>query len=372
MQEVVVVGGGIAGSAVALELLERGAAVNLVDAEGPGGAATGASAGMLAPQYESAGPGPLFDLAAESRARYPEFVRRLESLSGRSLHHRREGMLVANLTADERRAAEADVAWQRDAGHPAEVIDAAAARRIEPALADGPGSPSSYLWLPDEAQVDSQALALALGEGLAATDARLITGLRVVALLERGGRVQGVRLHDGRTLEADAVVLAAGAWSGDVKGTPRTIPVRPVRGHMVRYPAGPVTLGPLVATHAGRYLVPRADGTILAGSTMDEAGFDRSLTEEGLDAVRRSAGELVPGLAGVEPVERWADLRPLSADGLPLLGPDPDLPGLFYATGYGRNGILLGPLAGRLVAELVTTGATEGDWTPFSVSRLQR
>lgn len=367
MLEVVVVGGGIAGAAVALELVERDVAVNLVDAEGPGGAATGASAGMLAPQYESAGPGPLFELTLEARSFHRSFVARLERLSGRSLHARWDGMLVANLSEVERAAAEDDAAWQRAAGQAAEVVDRQDARRIEPSLGT---VPASYLWLPGEGQIDSQVLARALPEALHATPARVIIGPRVVALDAAGGRVRGVRLDDGRSLEAEAVVLAAGAWSGTIDGLPRALPVRPVRGHMVRYPPGLATLGPLVATHAGRYLVPRSDGTILAGSTMDEVGFDRSLSEAGLAAVRRSAGELVPALAGAEPAERWADLRPLTADLLPVLGPDPALDGLFYATGYGRNGILLGPLAGRIVADLVTSGRAGPDWTPFSAARF--
>lgn len=366
MQEVVVIGGGIAGAAVALELVERGAAVNVVDAERPGGAATGASAGMLAPQYESPGPGPLFDLAVRARDRYPAFVSRVESLAGRSLHLRTDGMLVANRTPEERAAAEEDARWHGEAGQPAEVIGAAEAQRLQPGLGDGPGS---WLWLPEESQIDSQALALALPDALAAAGVRLIGGQRVAALLAAGERVEGVRLHDGRTLRADAVVLAAGAWSPGIEGVPRALPVRPVRGHMVRFPAGSADLRRLVATHTGRYLVPRSDGTVLAGSTMDEVGFDRSLSDEGLGAVRGSAAELVPALGEAEPVERWADLRPLSADGLPVLGPDPDLEGLHYATGYGRNGILLGPIAGSMVAELVTRGTSPIDWTPFAATR---
>lgn len=367
MLEVVVVGGGIAGSAVALELVERGAAVNVVDAERAGGAATGASAGMLAPQYESPGPGPLFDLAVLARDRYPAFVSRVEPLAGQPLHMRADGMLVANRTPEERAGAEEDARWHAEAGQPAEVIGAAEARRLQPGL--GPG-PDSWLWLPAEAQVDSQALALALPDALAAAGVRLITGQRVVALLAGDGAARGVRLQDGRTLAADAVVLAAGAWSPEIDGLPRALPVRPVRGHMVRFPAGSADLRRLVATHTGRYLVPRSDGTVLAGSTMDEVGFDRSLSPDGLEAVRASAAELLPALGEIEPAERWADLRPLSADGLPVLGPDPDLDGLFYATGYGRNGILLGPLAGAVVADLVARGTTDIDWGPFSAARL--
>jgi glycine oxidase len=367
MIEVIVIGGGIAGAAVALELVERGAAVNVVDAERAGGAATGASAGMLAPQYESAGPTPLFDLAIEARRYWLEYAPRLEALSGRSVDLRWDGMLVANLSDEERDAAEQDVAWQRAGGQSAEILDPEDARAIQPEL--GP-DPASFLWLPDEGQVDSQALALALPDALAASDARLLTGQRVTAIVGRGGRVRGVRLADGRTLDGDIVVLAAGAWSGEIQGLPRALPVRPIRGHMLRFPAGSARLGPLLATHAGRYLVPRRDGTILAGSTMDDVGFDRSLSEEGLAAVHRSAAGLLPPLGDAVPVERWADLRPISEDGFPILGPDPDLDGLFYATGYGRNGILLGPLAGRLLAARIADDPDARALAPFAPTRF--
>jgi glycine oxidase len=365
--EVVVVGGGIAGAAVALELLERGVAVNVVDAERPGGAATGAAAGMLAPQYESSGATPLFRLLVEARSGYPEFAARLERLAGRDVGLRWDGMLVVNLTAAEEAAAEETVRWQRGEGYPAELLEVGEARRMEPGL--GP-EVRSCVWLPAEGQVDAQRLALALPDALGAAGARLVTGRRAVELTASAGRVTGVRLADGRALPADGVVLAAGAWSGGLAGLPRPLPVRPVRGHILRFPAPAGGMVHIVSTHGGRYLVPKGDDTVLAGSTMDDVGFDRSLSEEGMAAVHATAARLVPALGGAEPVERWADLRPISGDRLPILGPDPDLEGLFYATGYGRNGILLGALAGRMVAELVTTGETRPDWRPFGIHRF--
>jgi glycine oxidase len=365
--EVVVVGAGIAGAAVALELVERGIAVNVVDAERPGGAATGASAGMLAPQYESAGRTPLFDLLLESRGAFPAFAALVDRLSGKTTRVRWDGMLVANQTPAEHRAAEAAVRWQVEVGQRAELVDVDRAVRLQPGLA---ADVESFTWLPAEGQVDSQALARGLPLALAAADLRLITGRAVAAILSEGGRVRGVRLGDGRVLSADAVVVAAGAWSGALDGLPRPLPIKPVRGHLLRFPAGAASLQRLVATHGGRYLVPRDDGTILAGSTMDDVGFDRSLAEAGMAAVHQSAAALLPALGRTEPVERWADLRPISTDGLPVLGPDPDMEGLHYATGYGRNGILLGPLAARIVADLMVTGRSEVPWQPFSAARF--
>jgi glycine oxidase len=371
MIEVVVVGGGLAGAAAALALVEHGVAVNVVDAERPGSAATGASAGMLAPQYESAGSGPLYRVLLQSRAAYPAFVSTIEELTGESIALRWDGMLVANLTEYEERDGVAMLEWQHAEGQRGELLDCAQAQRLQAGVAT---DVQSYVWLPDEGQVDAQRLAALLPAALAAAGVRTVAGRRVASIHQTHGAVQGVVLEDGRVLEADAVVLAAGAWSGQVGGVPRPLPVRPVRGHIVRFAADATapdtgSLTRIVATHAGRYLVPRNDGTVLAGSTMDDTGFDRSIDEAGLRVVTDAAVRLFPALAQRLPTERWADLRPISADGLPIIGPDPDLDGLYYATGYGRNGILVGPLAGQVVANLLLGLAVPPEWQHFAPER---
>jgi glycine oxidase len=352
MLEVVVVGAGMAGVAAALELAERGAAVNLVEESRPASAATGASAGMLAPQYESPGFGPLYRLGVRSRSDWPAFARRLEELSGQPFGIRQDGMLVANWTDAEEDAAREACRWQRGAGQAAEVVAVREALELQEGLG---GDARSWLWLPDEAQVDAQRLVDVFEAALRATAIRLVHGVRVTGVATRGGAAVGVTLEDGRTMSADRVVLAAGAWTGKIEGAGPTVTVRPVRGQMLRFRGGPA-LRRLVASHAGRYLVPRDDGSVLAGSTMEEAGFDRSITEAGEEAIRASADRLLPGLGAEAPAERWADLRPMPPDGLPILGPDPAVSGLYHATGYGRNGILLGPITGAIVAEQVTGG----------------
>lgn len=354
MVEVVVVGGGMAGVATALALAERGAAVNLVEAGRPANAATGASAGMLAPQYESPGYGPQYRLGVRSREQWPEFARLLTELSAMDVAIRHDGMLVANMTAEEEEGARSAVEWQTAAGQRAELISQDRAEALQPGLSD---APRSWLWLPDEAQIDTQRLVDVFDAALRAAEIRYLPETRVRGLTV-DGPLTGVTLEDGRILDGDRVVLAAGAWTPAIDGAPRELPVRPVRGQMLRFPSGP-PLGRLVANHHGRYVVPRTDGSILAGSTMEEAGFDRSITEEGRRTILRTCQGLVPALGDPGPSEHWADLRPLSADGRPILGPDPDLDGLFYATGHGRNGILLGPATGDVVADLVMTGRTE-------------
>ncbi len=367
MQEVVVIGAGIAGCGVALALRERGVAVTVVEAARPGGAATGAAAGMLAAQFEAPGPTALYRLCLESRARYPEFAARLEALSGRTLHVRRDGMLVANRDEAEHEAAVESVDWQVEFGARAEVVAPEEALRLQPGLCT---DVKSYLWLPEEGQLDSQILGEALGAALSAAEVRTLVGNGAARVRSDDSGVTGVVTADGRVLEADSVVVAAGAWSSKLEGLPRRLPVRPVRGQMARFPLGALSLRTLVAGHAGRYLVPRDDGTVLAGSTMEEVGYDRTITDEALQLIAAEVAELVPGLTDRQPLERWAGLRPLSADSRPILGPDPELAGLYYATGYGRDGILVAPLAGEIVAELIVSGESDHDWRPFRPERF--
>ena len=364
----VVIGGGLAGAAVALSLAARGVWVTLVDAQRPGCAATGAAAGMLAPQYESEGPGPLFDVLCQARDQYATFVQTVESLTQESIHLGWEGMLVANLTEAEHIAAQDTVAWQRAAGAEIELVETDEALRLQAGLTP---HARSWLWLPREGQIDPQRLVGMLPLALGRAGVQVRNGRGVSEIRTGHDRVEGVLLDADRFIPADAVVLAAGAWSNTLRNLPRDITVRPIRGHMLRYPAGSVPFTRLVAGHAGRYLVPRHDGTLLAGSTMDDNGFDRSLDDDCLAEIHAAAARLAPALEKTRPAEQWADLRPIPVDGRPVIGADPQVKGLFYATGYGRNGILLSPLAGSVVADLVLGGDLPPGWDSFSPGRFQ-
>jgi glycine oxidase len=366
MIEAVVVGGGLAGCVVALELRDRGHAVNLVEVERTGAAATGASAGMLAPQYEAGGGGALFEMLLEGRAAFPRFAARLGELAGETVEIHWTGMLVADRDEAEHRASAERLRWQRARGLRAEHLEVGEALRIQPGIA---ASARSYLWLPDEGYVDTQALPPILGAALTGAGVRLLEGREVAGIERAGHAVAGVSLVDGRTLAADVVVVAAGAWSGRLQGLPRTLPVRPVRGHLLRYAPGAVALRTIVAGEGKRYLVPRGDGSLLAGSTMDEVGFDRSIDEAALADVAERAASLVPELRLHRPAEWWADLRPIALDGLPYLGADPELDGLYYATGFGRNGILLSPRAGAVLAAMISGDPVPPAWRGLGPGR---
>lgn len=364
---VVVIGGGISGCAVAIELRARGVDVTVVEREQPGAGATGASGGMLTPQYESPAPTPDFRLGVKGREAWPAFAERLARLCDSEWTYKAEGMLVANWDSSEEEGAWETLAFHRELGLRGDIIGPAEARRRHPGVTlEAP----SWLWLPDEAQLDIQRMADGLGDAVRAAGGCVAAGSSVAAVDSSGGRVTGVRTEDGRELAADAVVVAAGAWSGALAGLPRPLPVRPVRGQMLRLRAPEPLPATIVAAHRGHYLVPRADGTVLAGSTMEDVGFDPGLSADARRTLTGAARNLVPSLDGAEVAEHWSGFRPICTDDVPILGPDPDLGGLFYATGAGRRGILLAPMMGRIVADLVAAGTTELEWEELSVSRF--
>jgi glycine oxidase len=363
--DVCVVGGGVMGSGIALRLAQAGLRVTVLERSIPGAEASSAAAGILAPQKEAAGPGPLLDLCLRSRALYPKFAQELLELSGVDVGYVPCGLLSAAFDEAGVHRLEATRAWQTALGLRAELLTAQEARGLEPGLS---ANAVGALHLPDDHQVDNQRLVRALTMATARAGVLFRTG-NVRGLEVRDGRVVGVDL-DGDRLAAGAVVVAAGSWSGLVHGTglsPRV--VRPVRGQMVELQARLPPFSRILFSTRG-YLVPRPDGRVVAGSTMEQVGFEKEVTASGLHAILGMALELCPDLAPVPVARSWAGLRPDTEDHLPLLGPGP-LPGLFLATGHFRNGILLAPVTARLLSEVVRGQKPSVDLRPFRCDRPQ-
>jgi len=361
--DVVVVGGGVVGCAVALRLAKAGALCTVVERSVPGAEASSAAAGILAPQAEAEGPGPFLSLCLRSRSLYPGFVEEVEGLSGVRVGYRPTGVLHLAFNEASRGRLRARVAAQRDAGLSAEFLDADTVLRLEPASNPAILGAAHF---PEDASVDNRLLMRALSMAAARAGVRVVTG-HVRSLLEVGGRARGVDV-DGERLEADAVVVAAGAWTGLVPGTglsPRH--VRPARGQMVMLRSRLPLLERVVFSDQG-YLVPRADGHLLAGSTVEFQGFAKEVTAAGLKAILTLALELVPGLADVPVVETWAGLRPFTEDRLPVLGEGP-LPGLFLASGHFRNGILLAPVTAEVLSQAVLSQKPAIPLEPFRWDR---
>jgi glycine oxidase len=384
--DVAVVGGGGAGLAAARELGREGLSVVVFDAAYEGGPASNAAAGMLAPQAEADCADELFELLSASRDMYPEFAESLREESGVDIELDRTGTLYIAFTEEDEREAAKRFEWQTRAGLSVERLTAEEARTLEPRV-----SPRvrSALRFPRDWQVENRKLVRALRASVESFGARVVEGAEAHGVyVSRDGRAEGVVTPEG-IVQAGAVVFAAGAWSSrlrklsvppsELKETeladdPR---VEPVRGQVLCFrqdDSQPPLFRHVVYSPRG-YVVPRRDGRLLAGSTTEHAGFDCRVTVEGINSVRARAEEIAPALAALEPSDAWAGLRPRAWDGLPVLGESEEVRGLFYATGYYRNGILLAPASGRIVADLVSRGTTNiapRALTAFSPARAAR
>lgn len=371
-------GGGLIGCLTARALTDQGLAVALVErAARLGQESSWAAAGMLAPQMEAAEEilvtsepaarrrDAMLALCLAGRDRYRDFVRRLEAETGLSVHYRADGTLVVAMGEDDAEGLMAQGAEQRARGLRAVWLDGPAARALEPAVA--PGAVGA-LHLPDDHQVDNVALVEAAAAAVRSRPRVAVrTGTEVRGLVVEGKRVTGVRVESGR-IDAAAVVLAAGAWTGGIEGLPERVPVRPVKGQMVALRPVGVPLGRTVGGR-GVYCVPRDDGRVIVGATVEEAGFDKRVEPAAIARLLEAAATVVPSLAGAPVVCEWAGLRPGTADDLPVLGPDPEIEGLVWATGHYRNGILLAPVTADLVAALLQNESPPVDLAAFAPGR---
>jgi glycine oxidase len=363
--DVAIIGGGIMGSAVALRLCQRGIGVTVIERGIPGAEASSAAAGILGPQMEAEGPGPLLELGLKSRALYPALAAELRELTGIDVGYDRSGVLMVAFDEAGEAALSARRAWQLGRGLRVESLSGEAARAREPALAP---AVRAALAFNDDAQVVARELARAFSQAAAGAGARFLTGRYVRRVLTDQGAVTGVEL-DGDTLPAKVVVVAAGSWSGLVEGAgvPPAV-VRPARGQLVSIETRPPLFRHVVSAPGG-YLVPRRDGTVLAGSTVEMAGFRKEVTVGGLAAILTLARTVIPALADAPVTGSWSNFRPFTEDHLPVLGAT-GVRGLVLATGHFRNGILLAPITAQAIAELIATGQAPIDLAPFAIERF--
>jgi glycine oxidase len=334
---VVIIGAGVIGLGIGWRLAAR-ADVTIFDRGKAGMGASHAAAGMLAACCEAEpGEEALVALGRESQARWPRFAEELERASGISL--------------------------------PLEWLSAAGTRRREPRLA---GKIAGAVFSPQDHQVDNRKLAAALRVAAEAAGAKIVEDRPVKEIVAQAGRVKGVLLEDGVIEKADCVVLAAGAWSRGIGGLPpdRRPPVRPVKGQMLSLrmdAAAPLLSHVLWAP--GAYLVPRRDGRLIVGGTVEEKGFDDTITAGGMLTLLEAAWRAVPAIEELPIEETWVGHRPGSRDDAPILGRGP-LQGLVYATGHHRNGILLAPVTADTVARLVLDDIVEPAIAPFGLERF--
>jgi len=364
---VVVIGGGVIGSSIAWRLARVGDAVTVLERGRIGQEASWAAAGMIAPQAEAQASGPFFELCLRARDAFAATVAPLRAESGIDPEYDEAGILY--VAFDETEAAELRerAKWQIAAGGEVEELSAAEARQLEPQLSAGV---VYALHLPRDRRTDNRELTRAYAAAALAHGAEYREGARVAGVVTSNAKATGVRLHGGEELAADIVVNAAGAWAGDIAGLESDqIHLTPVRGQILCFDGVRTLRGPAVFSLHG-YLVPRRDGRLLAGSTMEEVGFDKCVTLEGIAKIAQGAVKMVPGLKGVAFREAWAGLRPASRDFLPILGRSPSVANVIYATGHFRSGILLSALTGEIIADLLHERAPMLDLKPFAPDRF--
>lgn len=367
--DVLVVGGGVIGLSIAWRAAQRGLSVVVVDPS-PGSGASHYAAGMLAPVTEvHYGEEALLALNLASARRYPSFVAELEEASGTRVGYRECGTLAVAFDADDKAALNDLHEYQSSLGLSSKPLTSRECRTLEPLLAP---SVRGGLLVEGDHQVDNRRL----------VDALLAAGERAGVVFERaagtevvvdGGAVVGVD-----RLRAPTTVLAAGCWSGDLKGLPADVlpPVRPVKGQILRLRddvSNPLISRNVRAVVRGRaiYLVPRENGEIVLGATMEELGFDQTVTVGAASELLSDARELLPGVSELALVETSAGLRPGSPDNAPMLGPT-TLPGLVLATGHYRNGILLAPVTADVIADFLATGEIRNEHTAFDPRRFTK
>ncbi|HYM03908.1 MAG TPA: glycine oxidase ThiO [Stellaceae bacterium] len=369
MPPVHIVGGGVIGMAIGWRLATAGRAVEIFERGAAGHGASWAAAGMLAAGIEAEpGEGPLYALNRLSQELWPAFVAELEAAAGVDVGYRDEGSLVVALTRDDAAQLRFHYDYQRGLGIPLEWLSGAEARRREPHLHPGL---AAAVFSPRDHQVDNRRLATALRRAFLAAGGTLHEHTAVTAIEVAAGRVTGIRLGEDRRA-ADIVVLAAGAWSPEIAGLPPQAkpPVRPVKGQMLALrmdPGAPLLRHVVWSPKA--YMVPRGDGRLIIGGTVEERGFDASLTAGGMLALLEGAWRALPAIEELAIDEMWVGFRPGSRDDAPVLGPSP-VEGLVLATGHHRNGILLTPVTADAVSRFIMSGELDAAIRPFAVERF--
>jgi glycine oxidase len=354
--DLVVVGGGVIGLSCAWRAARGGARVAVLERLQPPAGATRVAAGMLAPVGElTFGEPELLEMTLAAAELYPEFVAELEAATGVGTGYARSGALHVALDRDEAAELRRVHDLQRSLGLEAEWLSPRRCRELEPGLTP---SFNGGVLAAGEAAVDPRALTAALLAALEFEGVELRTGVEVDAALTDHGRVTGVRTSHGEELAAGAVLLATGAFSGETAWLPEPArpAVRPVKGQIIELGprAGEAPPCERILASERVYLVPRGDGRLIVGATVEEQGFDTTVTAGGVHELLREAYRLLPDVAEMELIEATAGLRPGTPDNLPRIGPSP-VEGLLWATGHYRNGILMAPLAAETIAGLLAT-----------------
>ncbi|QTP58417.1 glycine oxidase ThiO [Billgrantia antri] len=366
MNDFMIIGGGVIGMLTACQLAEAGHGVTLVERGRCGQEASWAGGGIVSPLYPWRYSEPVSQLAQGATHRYAELAERLLESTGIDIEYRQKGLLYLRVDDAERASA-----WAQRQGWPLEKVDASFIYAREPWLCEGV---SEGLWMPTLGSVRNPRLCRALRARLEALPrATLVENTAVERLVVERGRACGVETAQGR-LAAGHVILCGGAWSGVLLAEHGVaLPVRPVKGQMMLFSTPPMPGGrqllERVVLADGRYLIPRGDGRVLVGSTLEQTDFDKRTTAEARESLWQSAVAMLPRLAECEVEHHWAGLRPGAPDGIPFIGAVPGIEGLYLNAGHYRNGLVLAPAATRLLVDLLLAREPVIDPTPYRTDR---
>jgi len=366
---VAIIGGGVIGLTIARALALRGVRdVLLLERGNLGTESSWAAAGMLAPQAEANRAHEFFRLTCRSRDMYPAFAAELLSETGIDIELDSTGTLYLAFSDEDETEIEKRYAWQSAAGLPIEKLTAAALRELEPSIN---ASVCVGLKFPLDTQVENRRLLAALVAANQSLGTRIRTETTVTSLRIERDRIAGIETSRG-PVATGCAVLAAGAWSSQISAGDKTLPdlrIKPVRGQMLCFePDTPVSRHVIYSPRG--YIVPRLGGRLLAGSTSEQVGFDKQVTTEGVESIRTAASEISARISSLAITDSWSGLRPRAADTLPVLGPCGEIAGLHYATGHYRNGILLAPVTGELIASAIVDKVFPSELEIFSPDRF--
>ncbi len=364
--EVIIVGGGIIGCAIAYELAKAGVRVTVVEQGALASEASGASGGLISPPKQTPYGNAQAQLETRSYKRYPTLVEELRELTERDVEYREGGRLSVALTAAEAASLQALLAWQNQFGFTIEWLDSAATRALAPVVAPNCLGAS---WCSDARTVRSAQMTLALADAAVHYGATILPDTPVTGFSTAGSRVTGVETPTG-PLYADMTVIATGAWTAQLGAMLNLhFPVRPVRGQILALGDLPQPLTQTIAG-AGGFLIPRADGAVLAAATVEDVGFAKSVTPAGIQWLAMLIDQLAPSYSMARVIDSWSGLRPAASDEGPLLGLAPGYSNLWVAAAHMRDGILWAPVTGELLASSLQAGAPDPLLAPYDPGRF--
>ncbi len=367
--EILIIGGGVIGLSVARELKKRGAStITILERGAVGRESSHAAAGMLAPSAETEKADDFFHLCNDSNNLYPNFAEELFEETGVDIELDRNGTFY--LAFNERDAAEIRrrYEWQKR-NLAVELLSAAEIRRAEPFVSP---DVSEGLFFPNDWQVENRNLLAALEKFCRTNEIKIVENAPVESLLVENSKIVGAQTASEK-FTGEKIVLATGAWTSFIKLGADSLPapkIKPVRGQIIVFQTAKRLIQKVIYSPRG-YIVPRRNGRILAGATVEDVGFDKSVTAAGIESLQATAFEIAPALAKLKPSEKWAGLRPFAADGLPVLGAFPEIENLFIAAAHYRNGILLAPLTAKILADKIVGNGESEFLKIFSPRRFQ-